>query len=169
MPDTHLVGWVPSQLENKTFTSSSSSSENRFVPWCPLDGQYFVRFSFCDWKKWFVKAAAAGGPVITSDDFLRMTNVIRKEVGVFKKVISHIIFPSGLIVTLWLRAQIGRFQATPQVSTTSSSTTARFFQLNTQLWITSKGDVGTGQDHRRLHRAQRRLVCGEEHQGNGCL
>ena len=47
-----------------------------------------------------MKVAAAGGPVITSDDFLRMTNVIRKEVGVFKKVISHIIFPSGLIVTL---------------------------------------------------------------------
>ena len=29
-----------------------------------------------------VKAVAAGGPVITSDVFLRMTNVIRNEVGV---------------------------------------------------------------------------------------
>ena len=38
-----------------------------------------------------------------------------------------------------------------------------------QLQMTHKGDVGTGQDHRRLHRAQRRLLCGEEHQSNGCL
>ena len=52
-----------------------------------------------------MKAAAAGGPVITSDDFLRMTNVIRKEVGVFILISSDAIkkgnlmtFPSGLIV-----------------------------------------------------------------------
>ena len=46
-------------------------------------------------------------------------------------------FLSGLSRMPWLRAQTGRFLATPLVSTKFSSTTARFFQIDDvkRLWI----------------------------------
>ena len=56
----------------------------------------------------------------------------------FEKSIFYMFtFLSGQSRTPWLRAQTGRFLAMPQGSTTFSSTTARFFQINDvkRLWI----------------------------------
>ena len=177
MPDTHSVGWVPSQLEDERFTSSSSNSENRFVPsylWIAYN--IFSDLVFCDSEKIICEGSSSGR---AGDNFwwLSQGDKCDQEGGGYLNIFftsnkfSQNLFPQWPEQNALIESANWEIPgyATGVYHVLVHNGKVLSALCWKQLWITSKGDVGTGKDHRRLRRAQRRLLCGEEHQGNECV